>query len=395
MTESISDRVRNLLRGEALASQDLVGLSAEETGSRLLGIITSSKSDQAIAEAGDLLADLRDPRAFDALVTASNRADSFVGARAIYALARLQDHRAEAVLVSELAQGDRPDRQTLAFALGSFPGQSSLQALLGCFQDPDRYVRMAAIRSVGSFRMPETFDVLTSLVEDPARQVPEPAFAALQVRAETWAALEQFRATPAEGKLIELEGRERARIVAAFRSRVGSHPWRDMLHRSNQAPDAFAASRGFEPDLMAFCDRLAPKHNRSSLYSVGYSVWPFLDGGLVKAWPYGMGESKRNPHPWVEGASAPVQRVRPPWPKPEATGRAGDPIGLGPEVGGPPSLVGGASSGRARGPQASRERVRDHARVNRYKRVPAAIQRACATPGDSPKRPRGASKRQS
>jgi hypothetical protein len=274
--------------GEA-ATEFLETLKPAEARALLLEIIHSSDDEQAVAQAATEFTGLGDPRAFEVLVSLLDRPSSLIQARALYALQELQDPRTNNVLATYI-RGERGLQRSIAVGvLGSFPGDVSVQALRESLQDPDRYVCMAAIRSLGGFALPEIFGDLAFFVEGenyPSRidfEIP-------QIKDAAWAALERFHGTTAEPKLLALKARERDRIVSAFQSREGSPRWSEVFRRSTVAGDAFFSAAKIEPDLVVYCKRLGvPHQSRAQMYSPGYEGWAFLDGGVTKIHPYGMG----------------------------------------------------------------------------------------------------------
>jgi hypothetical protein len=280
------------INGGTAALDLLDAMSPEEAGSMLLDVIDTSDDERAVAQAATDVAKMGDPRAFETLATLLGRHSNLIVARALFALRELADPRAVDVVISHLRDRDARERPIAASILAGFQAPSSVQTLIECLHDTDLYVCLSAIRALGGFREPDLFDSLALLVEEEG-PADRPRFQSQRIRSETWDTLAQFRGTEAEPKLRLLEEKERARIVAAFRARVRDPQWRYLFRRSSMAEDAFYATVKIDPDLVEFCKRLGvPHRSKTSMYSPGYEAWCFLDGGVAKIHPYGMGSAR-------------------------------------------------------------------------------------------------------
>lgn len=125
-------------------------------------------------------------------------------------------------MLRKLGDEDGAIRMAVATGLAEYDDPRSLEILDGFLHDPDQYVRMNAIRSIARRQDPRTFDQLTLMIDDPSRRVQE----------EAWKAMWGFRGTEAAPKLLALEERVRARIVAAFQSEHVCCSWRDIFGHS-------------------------------------------------------------------------------------------------------------------------------------------------------------------
>ena len=149
-------------RGEI--RRELTGFGAEAVPavSRLL---TNNNQSVRIA-AINVLGDIHDRAAGDALAKAALAPVAEIKASAIRALARIGDRRAVPLARDALGSKEAVVRETAAAALGSLENKAALPALLKALDHNDWHMRWHAAESLGKLRDPRAREALASALAD-------------------------------------------------------------------------------------------------------------------------------------------------------------------------------------------------------------------------------------
>ncbi|HEY2805544.1 MAG TPA: M56 family metallopeptidase [Gemmatimonadales bacterium] len=126
-------------------------LSAGRDAVPTLITVLRDPSPDIRVDAASNLADLADPRAFDALALAL-QSDSVgqVRSSAAWALGQLKDARAAVPLAAAMADSDWHPRVAIVNALGMTPGARAEDALIAATRDPVHQVRLSAIAALNA-----------------------------------------------------------------------------------------------------------------------------------------------------------------------------------------------------------------------------------------------------